>query len=195
MTILFYCAFLGMLMKVFLAHLQKWHPDKHNGEEFAKAKFQEINEAYRGSFFSSSEAHLVFCSGICFQSLCFFFNIMTNVFSYLLDLKLMMFSNHLFFFICSVCHITNGKSVIGSSKTEIELFLDQVARCCLPSQHSVSQYKKNASASQREIIFIVLTQYLRNQTNWLQMTFSSNNNIYELFCINITCPINVQLVK
>ncbi|MCO5571424.1 hypothetical protein L7F22_025164 [Adiantum nelumboides] len=25
----------------------KWHPDKHNGEEFAKARFQEINEAYR----------------------------------------------------------------------------------------------------------------------------------------------------
>eukprot|EP00250_Pteridium_aquilinum_P011017 c19784_g1_i1 orf=77-352(+) len=26
---------------------KKWHPDKHNGEEFAKARFQEINEAYR----------------------------------------------------------------------------------------------------------------------------------------------------
>lgn len=25
----------------------RWHPDKHKGEEFATARFQEINEAYK----------------------------------------------------------------------------------------------------------------------------------------------------
>ena len=29
---------------------QKWHPDKHKGDDAATAKFQEINEAYTGNF-------------------------------------------------------------------------------------------------------------------------------------------------
>lgn len=28
--------------------LQKWHPDKHKGDSAVTAKFQEINEAYKG---------------------------------------------------------------------------------------------------------------------------------------------------
>jgi DnaJ-class molecular chaperone len=30
-----------------VSHLQKWHPDKHKGEDDVTAKFQEINEAYK----------------------------------------------------------------------------------------------------------------------------------------------------
>lgn len=29
--------------------IQKWHPDKHKGDSAVTAKFQEINEAYRGN--------------------------------------------------------------------------------------------------------------------------------------------------
>jgi curved DNA-binding protein CbpA len=36
-----------------LVDVQKWHPDKHKGEDFARAKFQEINEAYQGFFYFS----------------------------------------------------------------------------------------------------------------------------------------------
>jgi DnaJ-class molecular chaperone len=28
---------------------QKWHPDKHVGDESAKAQFQRISEAYHGA--------------------------------------------------------------------------------------------------------------------------------------------------
>jgi hypothetical protein len=28
--------------------IQKWHPDKKQGEENATSRFQEINEAYQG---------------------------------------------------------------------------------------------------------------------------------------------------
>ncbi len=32
--------------------IQKWHPDKHNGDSAVTAKFQEINEAYEGNSYA-----------------------------------------------------------------------------------------------------------------------------------------------
>ena len=40
--------------------LQKWHPDKHLGDSAVTAKFQDINEAYKGNSHACTQARVLY---------------------------------------------------------------------------------------------------------------------------------------